>query len=191
MKNLALLRKEFGLSQQKLGNEIGLARNTICQYESGNRVPDVDTLKKIADYFDVSIDYLLGREEKKYTKNCSNNINVSNMRLLRKEQNITLDKVATDLNSSSQVISRYERGERMPDQETLLALADYYNVSLDYLLGRTDVRNNIAQPANALTERERTLLDIYRNIQPINQTKLLAYAEGLQSADKPANFNRY
>ena len=115
---------------------------------------------------------------------------MNNLRLLRKEQNITLDKVATDLKTSSQVISRYERGERMPDQETLFILADYYNVSLDYLLGRTDIRNNIAQPANTLTERERNLIDIYRNIQPINQTKLLAYAEGLQSADKPT-FNRY
>lgn len=60
MKNLAKLRKLFGLSQQKFGDEIGLARNTICQYESGNRVPDVDTLIKIAEFFGVSVDYVLG-----------------------------------------------------------------------------------------------------------------------------------
>ena len=65
MKTLALLRKERGLSQQRLASDIGLARNTICQYESGNRVPDVNTLVLLADYFDVSTDYLLGREEKK------------------------------------------------------------------------------------------------------------------------------
>ena len=65
MKNLALLRKEHGLSQQKLASDIGLARNTICQYESGNRVPDVSTLVLLADYFGVSTDYLLEREEKK------------------------------------------------------------------------------------------------------------------------------
>lgn len=64
MKNLAMLRKAHGLSQQKLGDAVGLARNTICQYESGNRVPDVDTLIKLADYFGVSVDYLLGREDK-------------------------------------------------------------------------------------------------------------------------------
>lgn len=62
MKNLKKLREAIGLSQQKFGQEIGLARNTICQYESGNRVPDVDTLINIADYFNVTIDYLLGRE---------------------------------------------------------------------------------------------------------------------------------
>lgn len=62
MKNLAVLRKEQGLSQQKLASDIGLARNTICQYESGNRVPDVSTLVLLADYFGVSTDYLLGRD---------------------------------------------------------------------------------------------------------------------------------
>ena len=65
MKNLATLRKEHGLSQQKLASDIGLARNTICQYESGSRVPDVSTLALLADYFGVSTDYLLEREEKK------------------------------------------------------------------------------------------------------------------------------
>lgn len=64
MKNLAVLRKECGLSQQKLASDIGLARNTICQYESGNRVPDVSTLVLLADYFGVSTDYLLGRDGK-------------------------------------------------------------------------------------------------------------------------------
>lgn len=64
MKNLALLRKERKLSQQELGNKIGLARNTICQYESGNRIPDVSTLILLADFFDVSTDYLLDRDER-------------------------------------------------------------------------------------------------------------------------------
>ncbi len=67
MKNLVNLRKAKGLSQQKLGKEIGLARNTICQYESGNRVPDVDTLIKIAQYFNISVDYLLGLTDSLYT----------------------------------------------------------------------------------------------------------------------------
>ena len=61
MKNLVSLRKQFGLSQQQFANDIGLARNTICQYESGRRAPDVSTLMTIANYFNVSVDYLLGR----------------------------------------------------------------------------------------------------------------------------------
>lgn len=64
MKNLTLLRKQNGLSQNKLGLEVGLASNTICQYESGRRIPDVSTLILLADYFGVSTDYLLDRQER-------------------------------------------------------------------------------------------------------------------------------
>ena len=43
-----------------------------------------------------------------------------------------------DLNMNQNSISRYETGEREADYETLIAIADYFNVSIDYLLGRTD-----------------------------------------------------
>lgn len=43
-----------------------------------------------------------------------------------------------DLNLNQNSISRYETGEREADYATLIALADYFHVSLDYLLGRTD-----------------------------------------------------
>lgn len=57
---------------------------------------------------------------------------------LRKEKNITQLKLAMDLNISQNTISRYETGEREVDYKTLIALADYFGVSVDYLLERTD-----------------------------------------------------
>lgn len=57
------LRKKRNLSQAKLAKELGLVRSTICQYEKGNRQPDQETLIKIADFFNVSVDYLLGRTD--------------------------------------------------------------------------------------------------------------------------------
>lgn len=57
---LRKLRKEKGLSQKKLGDELGLAVSTIAMYETDKRNPDSETLKKIAKFFDVSTDYLLG-----------------------------------------------------------------------------------------------------------------------------------
>ena len=47
---------------KQLGNEIGVAESTISQYESGKREPDYATLIRLADYFNVSVDFLLGRE---------------------------------------------------------------------------------------------------------------------------------
>ena len=58
-KRLKELRIEKGLSQQKLGENLGFCNQTISFWEIGNREPDLDTLLKIAHYFDVSLEYLL------------------------------------------------------------------------------------------------------------------------------------
>ena len=57
---------------------------------------------------------------------------------IRNNRGITQLKLAMDLNISQNTISRYETGEREADYTTLIRLADYFNVSLDYLLERTD-----------------------------------------------------
>ena len=56
---------------------------------------------------------------------------------LRKERNISQLKLALDLSMNQNTISRYETGEREADYETLIKIADYFKVSIDYLLGRT------------------------------------------------------
>lgn len=65
MENLRKLRIAKGLQQKELAPLLNIKISTYCQYETGKRQPDYDTLKKIADYFEVSTDYLIGREEPK------------------------------------------------------------------------------------------------------------------------------
>jgi len=60
MKNLKILREHKNITMEELANHLGLTRSAISLYESGKRQPDFDTLKKLAKYFNVSIDYLLG-----------------------------------------------------------------------------------------------------------------------------------
>ncbi len=57
---------------------------------------------------------------------------------LRKKRNITQLKLAMDLGLNQNAISRYETGEREADYKTLIALANYFDVTIDYLLERTD-----------------------------------------------------
>ncbi len=57
---------------------------------------------------------------------------------LRKSKGISQLKLALDLNTNQNTISRYETGEREPGIHELVIIADYFNVSLDYLLERTD-----------------------------------------------------
>ena len=57
------LREELQLNQTQLGLILNVSQKTISNYELGNRFPDEDMLNKIADLFNVSVDYLLGRTE--------------------------------------------------------------------------------------------------------------------------------
>ena len=57
---------------------------------------------------------------------------------LRNKRHISQVRLAMELSMSQHSISRYETGEREADYETLIAIADYFGVSIDYLLGRTD-----------------------------------------------------
>ncbi len=61
------LRLAGGLTQTEMAEKLGVSKSTISMYENGNREPDFETLEKIADFFNVDIDYLLGRTEKTIT----------------------------------------------------------------------------------------------------------------------------
>lgn len=64
---LKQLRENNGFSQKTFAEAFGVASSTIGMWETGKREPDFDTMQRIADYFKVSVDYLLGRDEHKPT----------------------------------------------------------------------------------------------------------------------------
>ena len=66
---------------------------------------------------------------------------IKRMRDLREDNDKTQQEIAEILNTSQTMYARYERGANELPIHHLLALADYYNVSTDYLLGRTDNAN--------------------------------------------------
>lgn len=60
---LKYLRTQKKLTQKQLAEKINVTHVSISGYESGNRSPDTDTLQRLADFFEVSTDYLLGRSD--------------------------------------------------------------------------------------------------------------------------------
>ncbi len=60
---LAALRKETKVNQTEMAKRLGIARTTYAMYKQGNRNPDYETLNNIANYFDLTTDYLLGRSD--------------------------------------------------------------------------------------------------------------------------------
>lgn len=65
LKNIRALREEAGISQRQLGEAIGLTQQSINQYENHNIEPDIKTLIAIADYFNTSVDYVVGHTDER------------------------------------------------------------------------------------------------------------------------------
>lgn len=63
--NIRRLRQERGLCQEELGRRIGASKQSVSNWENGNIAPSIDLLIRLADFFGVSTDYLLGREERR------------------------------------------------------------------------------------------------------------------------------
>lgn len=64
MNNLKILRKAKGLTQKEVADFIGISQNNYSYWENGKVKIDNGSLQKLADFFDVTVDYLLGRDEK-------------------------------------------------------------------------------------------------------------------------------
>ena len=63
---------------------------------------------------------------------------VNNLKKLRQEKGITQISLQMKTGIEQALLSKYENGERVPPTETLMLLADFYDVSMDYIMGRTD-----------------------------------------------------
>src|SRR6056297_3811948 len=76
----------------------------------------------------------------------------SRLRSLRKVNSITQTELSISLGYSRSTIAKYETGNRLPSGQFLMELADYFEVSLDYLLGRTNIKNDYECKKNKKTK---------------------------------------
>ena len=63
MKGLKAIRKANNLNQLKVAMDLNISREALSHYENGKREPSIDMLRKLSDYFNVSIDYLINGKE--------------------------------------------------------------------------------------------------------------------------------
>lgn len=112
---LKKLRLEHKMTQEQLGKRINVTKVSISGYENGNRTPDLETLQKIADCFDVTTDYLLGRVDH---PNKTENINEESLE-------VTDDDLTYALKALKEGRGRIN-GEKIPDekQEVILDILE-------------------------------------------------------------------
>lgn len=66
LENLKWLRKEYGISQQRLADVLFVTQTSINKYENHGTEPEIEILKRMADYFETTIDYLVGYSDQRY-----------------------------------------------------------------------------------------------------------------------------
>ena len=93
---------------------------------------------------------------------------------LRKSINKTQTEIANYLNMQQGSYQKYEVGKAEPNIQTLIKLADYYHVTLDYLVGR-----EFANDAGYLTDEEKEILKMFRKLDTLRKAKAIAYTAGM------------
>ena len=134
------LREEQNKTQQEIASILGIARQTYNHYEIQDSIIPLKHLNNLANYYNVSIDYIFELTKQRKYSNFKKeiNINLSKERLkaFRKEQKITQVKLANILNTFHTVIVDYEHGKNLIATPFLYTICKKYNISADYLLGK-------------------------------------------------------
>ena len=102
---------------------------------------------------------------------------------IRKQFGKTQDDIAKVIGMNRASYSNIESGKRETDYQTLLTLADYFGVSVDYILGREQERPAHLE-GDGLTDDQRRLLDLFDALNAEGREKLLDYADDLVSSGK-------
>ena len=103
------------------------------------------------------------------------------LKTLRQEDGLTQNQLAKNIGIGQSTIVGYERGDREPTASNLIKYANYFNVSMDYLVGRTDeLGAMITSPATkALSDREKRVLALFRKMSFAEQSRYIGFGEGL------------
>lgn len=133
--------------QKDLTDYLGITKNAFTDWKSGRIKSYTKYLPQIADYFNCSVDFLLGRKETVSTNKNDSFIereNKKNVVFWNRFYNLCLknntrpNPVAKAVGISSGVLSKWKNENTIPNGEALLKIADYFDCSIDYLLGHTD-----------------------------------------------------
>lgn len=171
MEKIKDLRKERGLTQEELAEKMGLKYYNIGDWERGKCEPCVSDLKQLAEIFDVTVDYLVGRTDEfgatlpktgaTFQGQTAQSTNVATigatlmkkvgeyLKFNREQANKSVYDIENDLGISHQNQYNWEKGAREPSIMQCVKLADYYGITLNELIGLTDEpRNTVSNCAN-------------------------------------------
>ncbi|MDT2674301.1 helix-turn-helix transcriptional regulator [Enterococcus dongliensis] len=164
MNRIKELREEKNLTQKELAQKIGISDASVNKYEKNTMNPKIDKLEKMAEIFDVSVAYISG-------KGTSDNKN--KLKELRESFGLSLGDLSEELQKKGFKVGRaslnnYENGIQQPKQETWEHLADYFDVSVAYIMGlNTALNKNEISISKLEYERLKAIEQKYNEIKSL------------------------
>lgn len=129
MNRLHALRKAKKVTLEQLSEETDISIASLSRYETGKRNPKISTIRTLAEYFEVSSDYLEGRDSS--TDTIESISDLSNIFYqLRISNGLNQGYAAKDLGISQQTYARYEKGDREPKYSTTSEILKYFGKRL-------------------------------------------------------------
>ena len=141
-KKLKDIRDLYQVTQKDVANVLNIAKSTYNQYEQQYDIIPMKHLNNFCNHYKVSVDYVFNfNVQKRYVDEIDEiNTKVSGERIkaLRKEFRLTQKELSNKLNIANSMICEYERGNFLVSTATLYSLSKNFNISSDYLLGKTN-----------------------------------------------------
>lgn len=139
--NLKDLCQEFNLNIKQLAKLVNIQDSLLYKYINEKSTPSIDNLIKIANFFDCTLDYLAGLDTEikafQFTKNYDKSLFFKRYSEMLAQNNISNHALSKELGFSPAELKHWKSG-RIPYLETLIKIANYFGISIDYLVGRAD-----------------------------------------------------
>lgn len=143
---LKMLRKKQGLTQKEVADLVNVGRVTYTDWENGKCQPNLEKLTMLACVFNVSIDLLLSEyleiskesylKLKKQKEEEKKNLFSVRLKELRLQHGFSQEELSEQIGIKQSSYSDWENGKFKPNYEKLEKIADFFDVSLDWLVGR-------------------------------------------------------
>lgn len=181
---LKQLRTAEGLTQNELAKILDVSKSNISKYEAGSVEPNMSVLIRISEYFEISVDCLLGKNTKNESALEKENdfffFFFNNESLLRDifskrirtailDLGLTEEDFKTAISFGSEKASSFLNGEGEPTADDLIELSQFLDTSIDYLLGQTPRIGNM----------EKKLLNTFASLNTDNKDILMGKAKEL------------
>lgn len=140
---LKQLRQDKNYTQEQIAKILNVKRGTYASWECGNDIIPTKQLYKLAEFYHISIDYILNINNSYNKIKVNKDINLTeignNLKQIRIKENLSQAKIAKSININQSTWWAYEKGKTLVTTSTLIEINKVYNHSIDWILGRKNL----------------------------------------------------